>query len=102
MLEIVGELVEATADEEAPQLPRDLNTTNEIITETLDLLFHDLDTTTGQNETNVTVDDVSLLEPYYCIFCIKLSDTRCNFLNFTKQTLQTYEVLFLYTGYSDF
>ena len=89
VLEIVGELVEATADEEAPQLPRDLNTTNEIITETLDLLFHDLDTTTGQNETNVTVDDVSLLEPYYCTLCIKLSATRCNFLNFTKLTLNT-------------
>ena len=59
VLEVVGELVEATADEEAPQLPRDLNTTNAIITETLDLLFSDLDTTTGQNETNITVADVS-------------------------------------------
>ena len=59
MLEVVGELVEATADEETPQLPRDLNTTNEIITETLDLLFSNLDTTTGQNETNITVADVS-------------------------------------------
>ena len=60
MLEVVGELVEATADKETPQLPRDLNTANEIITETLDLLFSDLDTTTGQNETNnITVADVS-------------------------------------------
>ena len=59
MLEVVGELVEATADEETPQLPRDINTTNEIITETLDLLFSNLDTTTGQNETNITVADVS-------------------------------------------
>ena len=59
VLEVVGELVEATADEETPQLPRDLNTTNAIITETLDLLFSDLDTTTGQNETNITVADVS-------------------------------------------
>ena len=60
MLEVVGELVEATADDETPQLPRDLNTTNEIITETLDLLFSNLDTTTGQNETNnITVADVS-------------------------------------------
>ena len=59
MLEVIGELVEATADEETPQLPRDLNTTNEIITETLDLLFSNLDTTTGQNETNITVADVS-------------------------------------------
>ena len=84
MLEIVGELVEATADEEAPQLPRDLNTTNEIITETLDLLFHDLDTISGQNDTNVTVDDVSLLEPY---FCTKLSATRCNFQNSHKYWL---------------
>ena len=59
MLEVIGELVEATADEETPQLPRDLNTTNEIITETLDLLFSNLDATTGQNETNITVADVS-------------------------------------------
>ena len=58
VLEIVEELVEATADEETPQLPRDLNTTNDIITETLDLLFSDLDSTTGQNETNLTVADV--------------------------------------------
>ena len=77
MLEIVGELVESTADEEAPQLPQDLNTTNEIITETLDLLFHDLDTTAGQNETNVTVADVSLL----ACFASKMSATRCHFLN---------------------
>ena len=59
MLEVIGELVEATADEETPQLPRDLNTTNEIIRETLDLLFSNLDTTTGQNETNIAVADVS-------------------------------------------
>ena len=53
LLEVVGELVEATADEETPQLPCDLSTTN---TETLDFLFS---TTTGQNETNITVADVS-------------------------------------------
>jgi hypothetical protein len=61
VLEVVGELVEATADEEAPQLPCDLNTTNAIITETLDLLFSDLDTTTGQNETNITVADATVI-----------------------------------------
>ena len=59
MLELVEELVVATSDEETPQLPRDLNTTNEIITETLNLLFNDLDTATAQNGTNVTVAEVS-------------------------------------------
>ena len=45
MLEVVGRLVEATTNEEIPQLPRDINTANEIITKTLDLLFNILDTT---------------------------------------------------------
>ena len=74
VLEIVGDLVEATADEETPQLPNDLNTTNEIITETLGLLFRDLDTTTGQNETNVTVADVSSSD----LSLLKIPFTICN------------------------
>ena len=65
--------MEATADEETPQLPNDLNTTNEIITETLGLLFRDLDTTTGQNETNVTVADVSSSD-----LCITFENTFHN------------------------
>ena len=74
VLEVVGDLVEATADEETPQLPNDLNTTNEIITETLGLLFRDLDTTTGQNETNVTVADVSSSD----LLLLKTHFTICN------------------------
>ena len=50
---MVGEIVQATAIEEVPQLPQDLNITNDIITNTLDLLFNNLDT--AQNDTNVTV-----------------------------------------------
>ena len=50
---MVEEIVQATAIEEVPQLPQDLNTTNDIITNTLDLLFNNLDTV--QNDTNVTV-----------------------------------------------
>ena len=54
MLGVVGELAEATANEETPQLPQDLNTTIGIITGTLGLLFTDLN-----NETNITAADVS-------------------------------------------
>lgn len=61
VLEVVGELVEATADDNAPQLPQDLDTTNVIITETLDLLFSDLEASAGQNDTNITVVEVSIL-----------------------------------------
>ena len=50
---MVEEIVQATAIEEVPQLPQDLNTTNDIITNTLDLLFNNLDT--AQNDTNATV-----------------------------------------------
>ena len=61
VLEVVGELVQATADEEAPQLPQDLDTTNGIITNTLDLLFTQLEATAGQNGTNATaVEQVRL------------------------------------------
>lgn len=59
VLETVKELVVVTDDEETPQLPRDLNTTNDIITDTLDLLFTDLDSTAVRNQTNLTVADVS-------------------------------------------
>ena len=51
---MIGELVQATADEEAPQLPQDIDTTNDIITDTLDLLFTQLEATAGQNDTNTT------------------------------------------------
>ena len=61
MLGVVGELVDATANEETPQLPRDLNTTNDIITEALDLLLSNLDRTAGQN---LTVADVSFSAIY--------------------------------------
>ena len=54
MLEIVGRLVEATANEKIPQLPRDINTANEIITKTLDLLFKILDTT-ARHEMHLTM-----------------------------------------------
>ena len=60
MLGVVGELVDATANEETPQLPQDLNTTIGIITGTLDLLFTDLNIAAGRNETNMTAADVSL------------------------------------------
>ena len=48
---MVGELVDATADEEAPQLPQDIDTTTDIITNTLDLLFTQLEETTEENAT---------------------------------------------------
>ena len=58
---MVEEIVQATAIEEVPQLPQDLNTTNDIITNTLNLLFNNLDT--AQNDTNgtVTTSEVSSL-----------------------------------------
>ena len=59
MLGVVGELVDATANEETPLLPQDLNTTIGIITATLDLLFTDLNSAAGQSETNMTIADVS-------------------------------------------
>ena len=57
-MEVVEEIVQATAVEDTPQLPQDLETTNEIISDTLDLLFNDLDTAIAQNDTNVTAMDV--------------------------------------------
>lgn len=53
VLEVVEDLVEATAHDDMAQLPQDIDTTNNIITSTLDLLFSDLDT--AQNDTNATV-----------------------------------------------
>jgi hypothetical protein len=61
VLEVVGELVQATAADDAPQLPQDLDTTNEIISDTLDLLFNDLDTAIAQNDTNVTAVDATVI-----------------------------------------
>ena len=59
VLEVVGELVQATETENnVPQLPQDLNTTNNIITNTLDLLFSDLEMNIQQNDTNATSVEV--------------------------------------------
>ena len=52
--------MQATAADDAPQLPQDLDTTNEIISDTLDLLFNDLDTAVTQNDTNLTAVDVRM------------------------------------------
>ena len=59
--------MQATAADDAPQLPQDLDTTNEIISDTLDLLFNDLDTAVTQNDTNVTVTavDVRMYFPHF-------------------------------------
>ena len=54
VLEVVEELVQATAEEDTPQLPQDLDTTNDIITDTLDLLFNNLESPPTQNDTNAT------------------------------------------------
>lgn len=56
VLAVVEELVQATAAEDMAQLPQDLDTTNDIITSALDLLFDDLDT--AENDTNATTVDV--------------------------------------------
>ena len=53
VLEVVEELVQATAEEDTPQLPQDLDTTNDIITDTLDLLFNNLESP-PTNDTNAT------------------------------------------------
>ena len=57
VLEVVADLVQATAAEDMAQLPQDLNTTNDIITNTLDLLIFDLDQ--AENDTNATTVDVN-------------------------------------------
>ena len=57
VLEVVGDLVQATAAEDMAQLPQDLDTTNDIITNTLDLLIFDLDQV--ENDTNATTLDVN-------------------------------------------
>ena len=58
VLEVIEELVEATAEDDTPQLPQDLDTTNDIISDTLDLLFSDLTTSAMQNDTNATTVEV--------------------------------------------
>ena len=40
---MMEDLAEATADEDTPLFPQDLNTTNDIITKALDLLIQELD-----------------------------------------------------------
>ena len=57
VLEVVADLVQATAAEDMAQLPQDLDTTNDIITNTLDLLIFDLDQ--AENDTNATTVDVN-------------------------------------------
>ena len=52
VLIVVEDLVEATATKDAPLLPQDLNTTNDVVTKTLDLLIRKLDE--GEQITNVT------------------------------------------------
>ena len=49
---MVEDLVEATATEDTPQLPQDLDTTNDIITGAIDLLIQELDE--GGEITNAT------------------------------------------------
>jgi len=43
VLIVMKDLADATAHEDTPQLPQDLNTTNDIITKALDLLIQNLD-----------------------------------------------------------
>ena len=52
VLIVVEDLAETTATEDIPLLPQDLDTTNNIITEALDLLIQELDE--GGEITNVT------------------------------------------------
>ena len=56
LLECVGELVQATETENnVPMFPQDLNTTNNIITNALDLLFSNLEMNIQENDTNATL-----------------------------------------------
>ena len=64
VLEVVGDLVQATAAEDMAQLPQDLDITNDIITNTLDLLIFDLDQV--ENDTNATTLDVN---PFFTLTC---------------------------------
>ena len=57
VLEVIGDLVQATAAEDMAQLPQDLDTANDIITNTLDLLIFDLSQV--ENDTNATAVDVN-------------------------------------------
>ena len=54
---MVADLVEATAVDNMPQLPQDLDTANDIITKTLDLLISNLHQ--AENNTNATTVDVN-------------------------------------------
>ena len=55
---MVADLVEATAVDNMAQLPQDLDTANDIIIKTLDLLISNLDQ--AENNTNATTVDVNL------------------------------------------
>ena len=60
MLDVFEDLVQATASEDEAQLPQDLDTTNDIITGTLDLLFSDLENSkTIESSPSVTTDEVN-------------------------------------------
>ena len=56
VLEVVRDLVQPTAAKKIAQLPQDLDTTNDIITNTLDLLTLNLEQ--ADNDTNLTALDV--------------------------------------------
>ena len=56
VLEVVRDLVQPTAAKKIAQLPQDLDTTNDIITNTLDLLALNLEQ--ADNDTNLTALDV--------------------------------------------
>ena len=56
VLEVVRDLVQPTAAKKIAQLPQDLDTTNDIITNTLDLLALNLEQ--ADNDTNFTALDV--------------------------------------------
>ena len=88
VLEVVEELVQATAEEDTPQLPQDLDTSNDIITDTLDLFFNNLESADDTNATIVQVDVrynySSLRYTTYmytvCSTCIYIVHTRANYI----------------------
>lgn len=81
VLDVFEDLVQATASEDEAQLPQDLDTTNDIITGTLDLLFSDLENSkTIESSPSVTTDEVNLASSNYGLvnniwgwICIKVN-----------------------------
>ena len=60
VLDVFEDLVQATASEDEAQLPQDLDTTKDIITGALDLLFSDLENSkTIESAPSVTTDEVN-------------------------------------------